>query len=129
MVGKEEDLRRVSSSAASVEVNYVWCNTEADVLLLHCLLASTPVWRITGHLDMFAGTEESWALLAQVMPRGRVGWVRVTEEAVRGARGEHLRGVWGATERGWWNGSTGASIAEKSEGEAGLQKVMEFGKK
>ena len=50
----------------------------------------------------------------------------MTEEAVRGAREEHLRGVWGATE-GWWrNESTYATIAEISEGETGLQKVMEF---
>ena len=71
----------------------------------------------------------TWSVSTQVMPRGRVTSVSVTEEAVRGAREEHLRGVWGATEGEWWNRSIDAMIAKKSEGEAGLQKVMEFGKK
>ena len=102
------------------------CETEEDVRLLHCLLSSTPVWKVTGNLHFYAATEESWALLGELMPRGRIGKVWVTEEAIAGAREEDVRAVWAATEKVWLNYSTRSTIAKHSDGQDGLHAVMKF---
>ena len=64
---------------------------------------STLVWTISSYLSMYAGTEESWALLAEVMPQGRVKTVRVEKETAERVREKYVRVLWEATAGEWWS--------------------------
>ena len=87
-------------------------------------LAAATEWR-ADTLELDGATTASWARLAREAGRGTIGSIRVREESLREAREEDIRALWSVTE-GEWESFGGVKYAMKSDGEAGIKKLLKI---
>ena len=119
-------MRGMKLESLRIDTAEFWRDNEVTVLT--SLLAAATEWRVDILLLYGATTAASWAALAREAGRGTIRSVRVDEENLREARVEEIQAVWAATEGEWgdYSGSTysGSTYAKKSEGAAGLRKLL-----
>ena len=110
-----------------LSVNMVVCKTAEDMKTLCSTLGVAQQWRI-GHLRLeYDMQEESWEALSEVAGcGGEVNVVLVTNLGLRAAKEQQIHALWKTTgESGWWKDyDDGSVIAQKREGDAGLQKLL-----
>ena len=85
-------------------------------------------WRIKSELTLPNNMgAEGWDALSNVASNGKVKTVRVNKSALRVANDQQVEALWRATDDRWcrWDYDWGI-IAKKSEGDAGLQKLLAF---
>ena len=109
----------------SVSVDRLELGVEAEEIKTLCtVLGFAKQWRITSHLKL--GDKmgaEGWEALSMVINKGKVGRVIVSKSALRAANIQQVEALWRATVLLWLDYS-GRTIANKSEGAAGLRRLL-----
>ena len=91
------------------------------------VLGSAKEWKVNLlFLDDKMGAE-GWEVLSKVADKGKVDRVGVSKQTLRTANVQQIEALWQATDGSWLDYNGGISreeIAKKSEGDAGLIKLL-----
>ena len=118
-------MESVKSSMALLHFDCeVYCKTDEEVKTLCTVLGFAEEWRVYRLRLVDKMGAEGWEALSKVADKGKVDFVRVSKPALRAANKQHVEALWRATDGSWWDYDSGRIIAKKSEGDAGLQKLL-----
>ena len=102
----------------------VYCKTDEEVKTLCRVLGFAKEWRVDWLRLADKMGVEGWEALSKVADKGTVDNVRVSKSALRAANNQQVEALWRATVESWWDYYGGRIIADKSEGDAGLKKLL-----
>ena len=103
----------------------VHCETDEEVKTLCTALDFAKEWRVERLLLISDIGAEGWDALSKVADKGKVDTVEVSKSALRVANNQQVEMLWRATDE-WWKKGHYRQIAKKSEGDAGLKKLLDF---
>ena len=104
----------------------VRCKTDEEMKAACTVLGLMKKWKISIlHLPNNMGAEGWTALTKEVARGGEVQSVCVSKLALRVANEQQVRDLWRGTSW-WWMDGSNRLIAKKSDGEAGLGKLLTF---
>ena len=105
--------------------SFVICKTDEEVKRLCTVLGLAKAWRVYRlHLNGYKIGAEGWEALSKVADKGKANRVNVSKSALRAANNQQVEALWRATSEFWRDDHSGRKIAEKSEGDTGLQKLL-----
>ena len=92
-----KELRKVVGKGAVDKFHIVHCETEEEVMIMCAVLELIQKWEIMDlHLPGNMGAD-GWAALTNLVARGELGNVHVTETALRTGSEQQIRSLWKMT--------------------------------
>ena len=77
------------------------CRRDLHVELLSSLLSHINYWQI-GSIELtFHASEETWSILKDVSPQGKVGTLQASKQGLQNANLGHLKKIWDSTDTQW----------------------------
>ena len=109
----------------SVKVNKLKLGaTDGEVRTSCRVLSFVTKWTVNWLVLPENMTALGWEVLSQVVSKGKVNIVTVNKAALRLARDQDIEALWRVTDSCWENSGDHKRFAYKSEGGAGLQKLL-----
>ena len=124
----KEEVESVKISIAFLHfISDVYCETDEEVKTLCRVLGFAKEWKVIELRLPDKMGAEGWEALSKVADKGKVNIVIVSKSALRAANNQQVEALWQATDESWedYDGAIGA-IAKKSEGGAGLKKLIDY---